>query len=174
MARSARTKGPWYLEPLPTVAVFARILARALGLDDEEVRVIANGALLHEIGKVAIPPAILRKPAALTAEERLVMRESCSRGYEMLRNVPSLKEAAEIVYAHREWFDGTGYPRGLKGQAIPLGARIVAVADVFDVLISHRPHHPGHAFEETRAEMLLHHTGQRMKWVRRLPPKASR
>jgi len=82
------------------------------------------------------------------------MRQSCSRGYEMLSKVPSFKKAAEIVYAHREWFDGSGYPRGLKEQAIPLGARVVAVADVFDVLISHRPHHAGHAFAETRTEML--------------------
>ena len=136
------------------VAVFATILARVLGRDDEEIRVIANGALLHEIGKLPIPSAILRKPAALTGKEKLVMRQSCFRGYEVLSKVPSLKEVAEIVYAHREWFDGNGYPRGLQGQAIPLGARIIAVADVFDVLISHRPHHAGHAFAETRTELL--------------------
>jgi HD-GYP domain-containing protein (c-di-GMP phosphodiesterase class II) len=106
----------------------ATILARALGLDDEEIRVIAEGALLHEIGKLAIPEAILRKPAKLTPEEMLVMRESPTHGYEMLRNVPSLARAAAILYAHRERFDGTGYPRGLKGDAIPLGASIVAVA----------------------------------------------
>jgi putative nucleotidyltransferase with HDIG domain len=111
------------------VAALAKILAQALGLDDAEIRVIVDGGLLHEIGRVAIPEAILRKLAKLTAEEMLIMRESSSRGYEMLRNVLSLAEAAEIVYAHRESFDGTGYPRGLKGEMIPLGARIVAVAD---------------------------------------------
>src|SRR5713101_4359897 len=102
------------------VAALATILAHALKLDDAEIGVIADGALLHEIGKLAIPEAILRKPAKLSPEEMLVMRESCSHGYEMLRNVPSYVGAAEIVYAHREWFDGTGYPRGLKGDAIPL------------------------------------------------------
>src|SRR6267154_2216629 len=122
------------------VAALATILARALSLNDEEIQVIADGALLHEIGKLAIPEAILRKPAKLSPEEMLVMRESSSRGYEMLRNVPSFAEAAEIVYAHRESFDGTGYPRGLKGEGILLGARIVGVADVVDLLINDRPH----------------------------------
>jgi len=147
-------KAPGTWSHCQRVAVFARIVARALGLDDKEIQIITNGALLHEIGKLAMAAAILQKPAALTGKERLVMRQSCSRGYEMLSKVPSFKEAAEIVYAHREWFDGSGYPRGLKEQAIPLGARVVAVADVFDVLISHRPHHAGHAFAETRTEML--------------------
>jgi hypothetical protein len=92
------------------VAAFATILAQASGLDDEEIRVVADAALLHEIGRLAIPEAILRKPAKLTREEMLVMRETSSRGYEMLRDVPSLAGAAEIVYATRERFDGTGYP----------------------------------------------------------------
>ena len=86
------------------------------------------------------PEAILRKPAKLTREEMLVMRESPSRGYEMSQ-CSSFAGAAEIVYAHRERFDGTGYPRGLKGEAIPLGARIVAVADALEMFISDRPHH---------------------------------
>ena len=133
------------------VAVFAKILARALGLENKEIRVIADGALLHEIGKLAIPEAILRKPARLTAEEMLVMRESPSHGYEMLRK--SLAGAAEIVYAHREKFDGTGYPRGLKGEAIPLGARIVAVADALEMFISDRPHHREQAIDTARREI---------------------
>ncbi len=136
------------------VAALAKILAQALGLDDAEIQVIASGALLHEIGKLAIPQAILRKPAKLSPEEMLVMRESPSRGYEMLRNVPSFAEAAEIVYAHRESFDGTGYPRGLKGEAIPLGAGIVGVADVVDLLISDRPHDWARALAAARTGVL--------------------
>jgi len=111
------------------VAVFVKILAQVLGLDNKEIRVIADGALLHEIGRLAIPDSILRKPAKLTAKEMLVMRESPSRGYEMLRNVPSYAGAAEIVYAQREWFDGTGYPRGLTRAAF-LSARNDAFANV--------------------------------------------
>jgi cyclic di-GMP phosphodiesterase len=135
------------------VALIAKILAQALDIDDAEIRVTADGALLHEIGRLAIPEAILRKPAKLTAEEMLVMRESPSRGYEMLRNVPSFAQAAEIVYAHRERFDGTGYPRGFKGGMIPLGARIVGVADTFEMFISDRPHHWEHALAVARREV---------------------
>src|SRR6266478_4304051 len=136
------------------VAALAKILAQALGLDDAEIRVIAKGALLHEIGRLTIPEAILRKPAKLSREEMLVMRESPSRGYEMLRNVPSLAEAAEIVYAQRERFDGTGYPRGLKGDKIPLGAFIVGVADAFEMLISDRPHDWPRGLAAARREVL--------------------
>ncbi len=132
---------------------FATLLAQDLSLDDQEIQVIGAGALLHEIGKLAIPEDILRKPAKLTQAEMLVMRESPKRGYEMLRNVPSLAEAAAIVYAHRERFDGTGYPRGLKEEAIPLGARIVNVADAVDLLISDRPHDRARALAVTRTEI---------------------
>jgi putative nucleotidyltransferase with HDIG domain len=135
------------------VAAFATVLAQALKLDEEEVRVIACGALLHEIGKLEIPEAVLRKPMALTAEERLIMREYCLYGYEIMRNEASLQEAAEIVRSHRERFDGTGYPQGLKGEAIPLGARIVAVAEAFEMLVRDRPHRGARAFAAARAEI---------------------
>jgi HD-GYP domain-containing protein (c-di-GMP phosphodiesterase class II) len=154
-AEALERKDPGTWGHCKRVAALATILAQALGLDDEEIRVIADGALLHEIGKLAIPEAILRKPAKLTQEEMLVMRESSTRGYEMLRNVPSLAGAAEIVYASREKFDGTGYPRGLKGEAIPLGARIAAVADAFEMFISGRPHDFARALAAARRE--IHH-----------------
>jgi HD-GYP domain-containing protein (c-di-GMP phosphodiesterase class II) len=141
------------------VASLSTILARALSLHDEEIQVIAYGALLHEIGKLAIAEAILRKPAKLSPEEMQVMRGSCSHGYEMLRNVPSYARAAEIVYTHREWFDGTGYPRGLKGDAIPLGARIVGVADTVDLLISDRPHDWARALAAARTT-IAHWSGR--------------
>jgi putative nucleotidyltransferase with HDIG domain len=135
------------------VAAFATVLAQALKLDEEEARVIACAALLHEIGKLEIPEAILRKPAALTTEERLIMRGYCERGYEILRKEASLLDAAEIVRSHRERFDGTGYPRGLKGEAIPLGARIVAVAEAFEMLVHDRPHRGERAFVAARTEI---------------------
>jgi len=135
------------------VAAFATVLAQALRLDDEEVRAIACGALLHEIGKLEIPESILRKPAVLTAEERLIMRGYCQRGYEIVRREASLQDAAEIVRSHREWFDGTGYPRGLKGEAIPVGARIVAVVETFEMLVRDRPQRGAIAFATARAEI---------------------
>src|ERR1700724_1490576 len=135
------------------VAALATVLAHALRLDDEEVRTIACGALLHEIGKLEIPEAILRKPAVLTAEERFIMRGYCLRGFEIVRKEASLADAAEIVRSHRERFDGTGYPRGLEGEAIPVGARIVAVADAFEMIVGARPHRGAPTFSAARAEI---------------------
>ncbi len=136
-------------------AAFATVLAQALKLDEEEVRAIACGALLHEIGKLDIPEAILRKPEVLTAEERLIMREYCLYGYEIVRKEASLQDAAEIVRSHRERFDGTGYPRGLKGEAIPLGARIVAVVEAFEMLVRDRPHRGPRICGRTRGDPTL-------------------
>src|SRR5206468_2117304 len=93
------------------VTAFTIAIARAMGLSGEKIRVIARGAFLHDIGKMAIPDAILLKPGALTEAETEIMREHCFRGYQMLRKIPFLSEAAEIVYSHQERFDGTGYPR---------------------------------------------------------------
>src|SRR5206468_4142681 len=93
------------------VTAFTIAVARAMGLSGERIRVIARGAFLHDIGKMAIPDAILRKPGALNEEEKLIMQEHCYRGYQMLRKIPFLTEAADIVYSHQERFDGTGYPR---------------------------------------------------------------
>src|SRR5229473_4428592 len=122
------------------VTAFTIATARAMGLNSDQIRVIARGAFLHDIGKMAIPDAILRKPGALTPEETTIMREHCFRGYQMLRKIPFLAEASEIVYSHQEKFDGSGYPRGLKGTEIPLGARIFSVADTLDAMTSNRPY----------------------------------
>jgi len=124
------------------VTAFTIAIARAIGLSSDQIRVIARGAFLHDIGKMAIPDAILRKPGALTPDEVTIMREHCYRGYQMLRKIPFLAEAAEIVYSHQERFDGTGYPRGLKGDEIPLGARLFSVADTLDAITSNRPYRP--------------------------------
>src|SRR6267154_4177783 len=101
------------------VTAFTIAIARAMGLSKDQIAVIARGAFLHDIGKMAIPDAILRKPGKLTPDEILIMQEHCFHGYEILKKIPFLGEAAEIVYAHQEKFDGTGYPRGLKGEELP-------------------------------------------------------
>jgi HD-GYP domain-containing protein (c-di-GMP phosphodiesterase class II) len=102
---------------------------------------------------MAIPDAILRKPGALDPEEVAIMREHCYRGYQILRRIPFLTEASEIVYAHQEKFDGTGYPRGLKGEQIPLGARIFSVADTLDAMTSNRPYRAAQPLSAARAEI---------------------
>src|SRR5579864_7359933 len=111
------------------VTAFTMAIARAMGLPPESVATIARGAFLHDIGKMAIPDKILNKPGKLDDEERAIMREHCFKGYQMLRKIPFLQEASEIVYSHQERYDGSGYPRGLKGKEIPLGARIFSIAD---------------------------------------------
>jgi putative nucleotidyltransferase with HDIG domain len=135
------------------VTAFTIAIARAMGLPSDKIRVIARGAFLHDIGKMAIPDAILRKPGALTADEKEIMKEHCYRGYQILRKIPFLLEAAEIVYAHQEMYDGTGYPRGLKGEEIPLGARIFALADTLDAITSDRPYRAGRSVNVAREEI---------------------
>ena len=135
------------------VTAYTIALARAMRVPSAELKFIARGAYLHDIGKIAIPDAILLKPGKLTPDETLIMREHCQRGYEMVRKIPFLLEAAEIVHAHQEKFDGTGYPRGLQGDVIPLGARIFAIADALDAITSDRPYRKGTSFQHAREEI---------------------
>jgi len=120
------------------VTAFTIAIARAMGLPREQINTIARGAFLHDIGKIAIPDKILNKPGKLTKEEMDVMQEHAYHGYQIVKKIPFLNEAADIVYSHQERFDGTGYPRGLKGEQIPLGARIFSVADTLDAITSDR------------------------------------
>lgn len=137
------------------VTAFAIVIARAMGIppDSRAMRVLARGAFLHDIGKMAIPDAILRKPEALTPDESAIMRRHPYSGYEMLKMIPFLQEAAEIVYAHHENFDGSGYPRGLRGEEIPFGARITAIANTLDAITSNLPYRPASSFQAARKEI---------------------
>jgi putative nucleotidyltransferase with HDIG domain len=136
------------------VTGYAIALAREVGLNAEELKVIARGAFLHDIGKISTPDEVLLKPGKLDERETEIMREHCERGYEMVRKIPFLREASEIVYAHQESFDGSGYPRGLRGEEIPLGARIFAIADTLDAITSDRPYRKGRSFTEARKEII--------------------
>jgi putative nucleotidyltransferase with HDIG domain len=136
------------------VTAYAIALARAMGIPPEEIKIIARGAFLHDIGKMAIPDEILRKPGKLSAEEQQLMREHCARGYNMLRKIPFLAGAAEIVFCHQEHYDGNGYPNHLAGREIPIGARIFAVADALDAITSDRPYRKARGFDAAREEIL--------------------
>jgi len=122
------------------VVEYTARLARQLQLPEPEIMEIRRGALIHDIGKIGVPDAILLKPSALEPDERLVIEKHPLEGYEMLMDIPYLKEEIRIVLAHQESWDGTGYPFGLRGADIPLGARLFAVADTFDALTSTRPY----------------------------------
>jgi putative nucleotidyltransferase with HDIG domain len=135
------------------VTAFTIAIAREMGVPREQILVIARGAFLHDIGKMAIPDKILLKPGKLNEEERAIMREHCYHGYQMIKKIPFLVEACDIVYSHQEHFDGSGYPRGLKGTEIPLGARIFSVADTLDAIISDRPYRPARSMTQARDEI---------------------
>jgi len=126
-------------------------LARAAGMSEEELVHIRRGAFLHDIGKMGVPDAILLKPGPLTDEEWMIMRQHPQYAYDMLASIAYLRPALDIPYCHHEKWDGTGYPRGLTGEAIPLAARIFAVADVWDALISDRPYRPAWSEDKARA-----------------------
>lgn len=117
-------------------------LAQSYGLDDEEIHHIKRGALLHDMGKIGVPDAILHKPDKLTEEEWKVMRTHPQLAHEMLYPIEYLRPALDIPYCHHEKWDGTGYPRQLKNTEIPLAARIFAVVDVWDAVTSDRPYRP--------------------------------
>ena len=136
------------------VTAYTIALARAMGVSPAQIKVIARGAFLHDIGKMAIPDDILRKPGVLSPDEQEIMREHCTRGYHILRKIPFLSEAAEIVYSHQEHYNGSGYPSGLSGNEIPIGARIFAVADTLDAITSDRPYRKARNFDVAREEIL--------------------
>ena len=136
-------------------------LCRAAGIGESELVHIRRGALLHDIGKMAIPDAILLKEGRLTDEEIAVMQKHPTHAYELLSPIEYLRPALDIPYAHHERWDGTGYPRGLKGEAIPLAARLFAVVDVWDALRSQRPYHAG-ASDESALEQLRRLAGSHL------------
>ncbi len=136
------------------VFAFSIALARAMYMPVENIRDVARGAFLHDLGKIATPAAILRKAGALTAEEARIVREHCAHGYQVIRRIPFLAEAAEIVYAHHERWDGTGYPRNLAGNDIPLGARIVAITNALDSIMSNHPYRAAQSAKAARHEIV--------------------
>ncbi|HEX6034009.1 MAG TPA: HD domain-containing phosphohydrolase, partial [Anaerolineales bacterium] len=126
-------------------------LARQMGISDEQLVHMRRGALLHDIGKLGIPDAILHKPARLSEEELKMLKQHPTLGYHLLSPIPFLQPALDIVYCHHERWDGSGYPRGLRGEEIPLAARIFAVVDVWDALVAERAFRHSSSKEEAMA-----------------------
>jgi len=135
------------------VVHYATAIAQALGIRGNDLEEIGRGALLHDIGKIGIPDAVLLKPEKLTSNEWVQMRKHPEIGYEMIRNIGFLSTPASIVLAHQERWDGGGYPNHLLGCEIPIGARIFAVADTFDAMTSDRPYRSGTSFASAIAEI---------------------
>lgn len=137
------------------VASHSLDLAKLLGMNDkEDLDMVYRGALMHDVGKIGVPDAILLKPGPLTEEEWEFMRLHPADGYRILARVPYLRPAADVVLSHHERWDGDGYPRQLKGSAIPQGARIFSLSDTFDAIVSDRPYRDGRTPDEALAEIL--------------------
>ena len=134
-------------------ALYSTTIATELGATERELKNIAIGAWLHDIGKLSTPDAILLKPGPLTEEEWRIMRRHVEVGHDLVKRIPFLAQAAEIILTHHERWDGSGYPRGLKATEIPLGARIFAIADTVDAMTTDRPYRAALSFEEAREEI---------------------
>ena len=135
------------------VVSYSLRLGREYGLNSEEMKSLEFGSLLHDIGKIGVPDSILRKPAKLTEEEWVRMREHPLHGQQILRGIEFLQGAARVVAQHHEKWDGTGYPLGLRGEEIDINARIFSVADAFDAITSDRVYRRGKSYEAAAREL---------------------
>ncbi|MBF0268700.1 MAG: response regulator [Alphaproteobacteria bacterium] len=156
LSRTAEYRDPETGSHIERMARFARLIAARLEFSEDEQERILLAAPMHDIGKIGIPDHILLKPGKLSSDEFAIMKQHPKLGYEILKGSlsPLVQVAAEIALAHHEKIDGTGYPNGLAGDAIPISARIVAVADVFDALTSRRPYKEPWSFERARDLMM--------------------
>jgi len=150
MSRAAEFRDPETGAHIQRMAYYSQAIAKGLDLDESVQKLILEAAPMHDVGKIGIPDYILLKPGKLTPEEFEVMKGHARLGHELLNNSGSeiLRAGAQIAISHHEKYDGSGYPRGLKGNDIPLFGRIVAVADVFDALTSERPYKKAWSLED--------------------------
>jgi putative nucleotidyltransferase with HDIG domain len=158
LARAIDAKSEWTAGHSERVTKLALEIGRNMGLSPNDLRVMHMGGLLHDIGKIGTPPAVLDKPGKLTAEEMSIMQDHVSVGVRILEPIPGFREALPIVAQHHEWFNGKGYPAGVGGSDINLNARILAVADCYDAITSDRPYRKGLPGQETVA-MLAEKSG---------------
>lgn len=161
LSRAAEFRDPETGAHIQRMALYSQLIARKLGLDEQQQKLLLEAAPMHDVGKIGIPDQILLKPGRLTPEEFEIMKDHARLGYELLLDSSSeiLQAGAEIAYTHHEKWDGSGYPQGLAGEAIPLFGRIVAVADVFDALTSERPYKPAWPLEKA-VDLLREGRGQ--------------
>lgn len=148
LAAAIDGKDPYTRGHSERVSRFSIAIAERLGLPDDEVEKIRISAVLHDVGKIGIDDVILKKPAALTDEEFVIMKTHPQKGFKIMSQIPAMKEFLPGMYMHHEMMNGQGYPQGLKGDEIPLMARIVSVADTFDAMTTDRPYQKALAFED--------------------------
>jgi len=135
------------------VSLWSEIISRKLGLSQKEQEEIKLAAKLHDIGKIGIPDRILKKPAKLSEEEYAEVRKHSSLGADLFSNIDSLKKISKIIKHHHEWYNGKGYPDGLRGEEIPVGSRIINVADAYQAMTSNRPYRKAFSKEKAIDEL---------------------
>jgi putative nucleotidyltransferase with HDIG domain len=136
------------------VSQYSEAIAKAMGLSEQAVNDIKSAGVLHDIGKIIIPPEILNKPGRLTDEEYAIVKRHSETGYQILKSSDEYAKLAEYVLYHHERWDGSGYPQGLKGEEIPLQSRIISVADAYEAMTAIRPYQKTQTKEEATAELL--------------------
>jgi HD-GYP domain-containing protein (c-di-GMP phosphodiesterase class II) len=154
LADAVEAKDPYTHGHCDMVSHYARRTAAALNLSDVESSIVCYAALLHDVGKIGVSDGILNKPGPLIPEERDLMRAHVRIGHDLLSHVPALKMVADVVLHHHEWYDGNGYPDGLKGDKIPIAARIVSVVDAYGAMITKRSYKEAYSDEHARAELV--------------------
>ncbi|MDQ2665001.1 MAG: HD-GYP domain-containing protein [Gemmatimonadota bacterium] len=154
LSECVERQDPYTRDHCEQVSQYARLAAERLALTDDEKHVAACAALLHDVGKVGVRNSVLNKPGPLLPEERAHVRTHVRIGYDMLREVPALEHVAEAVLYHHERFDGSGYPRGLAGEQIPVASRIVAVVDSYCAMLDRRCYKEAYSVSRARAELL--------------------
>lgn len=150
IAAAVEAKDPDTLGHSQRVACYAMILAKELGLTEEEIGKVRVAAILHDVGKIGVEATLLIKPGVLTNEEFDIMKRHTLLGFEMVRNIKELQDIPSLIRSHHERYDGKGYPDGLAGDGIPLGARIVSVANALDAMTCASPHRRALSFSEAR------------------------
>jgi HD-GYP domain-containing protein (c-di-GMP phosphodiesterase class II) len=148
LAAAIDGKDPYTRGHSERVARFSVAIAQGLDIPEDEIEKIRVSALLHDVGKIGIDDKILKKPAALTEEEFVIMKQHPQKGFKIMSHIPAMREFLPGMYMHHEMIDGNGYPQGLKGDEIPMQARIVSVADTFDAMTTERPYQKAMKFED--------------------------
>ena len=158
MADMLHARDPYTFEHSDEVADLSEEIARQLGLHEDEIEQVRSGALIHDVGKIGIPDSILKKPGKLTTEEWEIMKTHPDIGADLIKDLEMYTGVVELVRHEHEHWDGNGYPKGLQGEEIPLGARIISVADAYNALTTDRPYRDAHPHERA-VEIIQSETG---------------
>lgn len=153
LADVVEAKDPYTHGHCETVSRYSRLTAEQLSLGEQDKSLVCYGALLHDVGKIGVSDGVLNKPGPLLPEERDLVRAHVRVGHDLIARVPALKNVADVVLHHHEWFDGSGYPEGLKGEAIPMAARIVCVVDAYCAMVTKRSYKEAYSDQRARDEL---------------------